>query len=144
MDEEIVPGLIVYGVPVGTDDYVTIMLDRKVDEIEKNVNQVVEILHQDKQALWTVLRSSIQHQFGYWLMLVHPSLIQVAARRVDTIMVRVLETLLGYRINTPDLGWNFVVDVPVEALAGMTFQSWVIKQPVRFGGHSIQWRIWLA
>ena len=33
VDEEFMPGLLVYGVPVGTDSYVKEMLDSKITEI---------------------------------------------------------------------------------------------------------------
>ena len=92
--DEFAPGMIVYGVPVGTDMYIKLMLEKKVSEIKENAVKDVQLLENYKLDLWTVLRSSIQHQFGYWLMLVHPSLIQEAARKVDSIMWQVVEALL--------------------------------------------------
>ena len=70
VEGQFAPGLLVYGVPVGSDLFVIKMLDNKVKEIEANAEKAIDLLSHDKQALWTVLRSSIQHQFDYWLMLV--------------------------------------------------------------------------
>ena len=137
VEEEFVPGFIVYGVPVGigTDQYVTTMLEKKVEEIEANAMKVVRLLEMEKQSLWRVLRSSIQHQFGYWLMLVNPTLIREAAMKVDRIMIRVLESMLGYRIPVcQEQAWAYEVDVPVDSLSGKAFHNWVVQQPVKFGG----------
>ena len=65
------PCLLVYGVPVGFD---------KVKEIEANTEKAIDLRRHENQALWTVLRSSVQHQFDYWPMLVHPSLTEAAAK----------------------------------------------------------------
>ncbi len=45
------PGMLCYGVPIGTDDYVKNMLRMKVDEIEKEVEIISEILTDERQAL---------------------------------------------------------------------------------------------
>ena len=47
--------MLVYGVPVGFDLFVTKMLDNKVKEIEANTEKAIDLLSHDKQALLTVL-----------------------------------------------------------------------------------------
>ena len=74
-------GCLVYGVPVGTDAYVAAMLDSKVEEIARKATRTCEVLEGEAQALWAVLRLSIQQKFGYWLALVHPSQARAAAAR---------------------------------------------------------------
>jgi hypothetical protein len=50
------PGFICYGVPIGLDIYVLHMLNVKMDEIEKEAEQVVTVLEEEKQALMCTLR----------------------------------------------------------------------------------------
>ena len=130
------PGMLVYGVPVGVDLYFTTMLDSKVSEIEENAMKAVKLLGENKQALWTVLRSSIKHQFEYWLGLVHLSLTQAAANRMDSVVCKVMESLVGYHIPLENEGlkWEYVVEVPVDSLDGYTFPCWVTQLPVKMGG----------
>ena len=85
VDGQFAPGLLVYGVPVGSDLYVTKMLDKKVQEIEANADKAIELLSHDKQALWTVVRSSIQHQFDYWLMLVPVSYTHLTLQKIYSV-----------------------------------------------------------
>ena len=51
-------------------------------------------------------------------MLVHPSLTEAAAKKVDSLLWRVLENLLWYHIpeENEGLGWDFKIDVPVDFL----------------------------
>merc|ERR1712020_13592 len=78
--------------PMGTDAYVSFMLDKKVKELAEGAGEVLE---GESQALWAVLRLSLQQQFGYWISLVHPSQVAGAADRVDNILWRVLEKVAG-------------------------------------------------
>ena len=57
-------------------------------------------------------------------MLVHPSLTATATRRLDIIIWGVVEHLVGYRIpkSREGLDWEFLIDIPVEALSGRSFQ----------------------
>ena len=77
------PGMICYGVPIGTDSYVQHMLSEKVSEVAREVETVCEVLQEEHQALWTVLRSSISQKLDYWLTLVYPSQVRAAAQRMD-------------------------------------------------------------
>ena len=129
-------GFILYGVPIGTDIFVKNALERRVDEILEDANRASEVLASEKQCLWTVLRSSILAQFEYWLMLVHPSQVEAAARRVDKVIWGVLEKVAGFAIpqEAAGLGWDHCLDIPVTGLRGRSFQSWVAGLPIRLGG----------
>ena len=83
-----------YGVPIGTDTFVNNCLERRVDEILEDANRASVVLASERQCLWTMLRSSILAR--YWLMLVHPSQVEVAARRVDMVIWGVLEKVAGF------------------------------------------------
>ena len=48
-----------YGIPVGTDNYVESMLDTKIDEIESIAIKACEVLAGEVQTLWTLFRLSI-------------------------------------------------------------------------------------
>ena len=91
-----------YGIPVGTDNYVESMLDTKIDEIESIAIKACEVLAGEVQTLWTLFRLSIMQQFDYWLQLVHPSQIRKAAERMNIVAKGVLEKILCS--STPDMG----------------------------------------
>ena len=69
------PGFICYGAPIGSDQYVLAMLDEKLAEVKEEVKKMCVILKDERQALWTVLRSSISKKLYYWLSLKYPSLL---------------------------------------------------------------------
>ena len=55
----------------------------------------------------------------------------------------VLEQIVGSHIPRKSEGhsWECVLDVPVANLNGRSFQEWVIRQPVRFGGFGLRSQI---
>jgi hypothetical protein len=134
------PGMLCYGVPVGTDRYVMHMLDIKVDELENEVATITEILEDERQAMWSVLRSSTAHKLDYWLTLVYPSLMKEAASRMDKIQSKVLGNLLGMHIPMQAEGFAYEcpIDVPVKNITGRSFQHMVIRQPLKMGGLGIR------
>ena len=129
-------GMVVYGMPVGTDIYVKHMLMQKVDELTERAKKSCSVLGEERQALWTTLRASLSQTFDYWLMLVHPTQIQEVAQRVDNIFWSVLESSVGCAIprTKQGLGYETVMDVPVTGLSHQTFQSWVTHLPISKGG----------
>ena len=62
------PGMMVYGVPVGTDEYVKNMMNVKMEEIASTAVKASTVLADERQALWTALRLSTQQKLDYWLM----------------------------------------------------------------------------
>ena len=132
-------GWVVYGCPMGSDAYVAYMMDRKVEEIAKGATRAKEVLKDDPQALWAVLRLSLQQQFSYWISLVHPTQVAAAADRVDTILTGVLETVSGFHMPQgggqpytcpmgPEVGW----------LEGRSYQQIISTLPIKSGGMGLR------
>ena len=57
LDDHFHPGMVVYGIPVGSDAYVRHMLNNVVGEIVSEVERVDEVLKGESQAMWGVLYS---------------------------------------------------------------------------------------
>ena len=140
------PGMICYGVPVGSDCYVEFMLDKKVTEVAQEVGTICEVLESERQALWTVLRSSISQRLDYWLALVYPSNVRAAAEKMDRLIMTVLEKLIGVHIplESENLGWDCPLHVPIQGLESRSFQQWVIRQPVKSGGLGLRSHVELS
>ena len=136
VDGEFQPGFICYGVPIGTDIFVRDVLREKVEEVARGADRSCEVLGQDSQALWTILRSSVAQQLDYHLSLCYPSDIRAAAEYLDGVIWRVLE--FAAKTNIPQgnegLGWECCLQVPVENRRSLSYQSWLVRQPVRMGG----------
>ena len=65
--EEFLPGFVLYGIPIGDSRFVKHHLALKVQEIAKQVDDVLEVLDGEGQAIWTVLRSSTLMKLDYHL-----------------------------------------------------------------------------
>ncbi len=52
------PGFICYGIPIGTPRYVQHHLRLKVEEVGREVEEVLRVSEGEGQAIWTVARSS--------------------------------------------------------------------------------------
>ena len=134
------PGMLVYGVPIGTGQYVESMKEVKTEEIVKEAMQACKVLAEENQSLWTTLRLSTQQKLAYWLMLLHPTHVQTAAANMDSILWQMLEEVVGAHLprQQEGLGYNKCLDVPVQALSAKSFQSWVAQMPIRLGGLEIR------
>ena len=53
------PRFLVYGVPVGTDQYVEDMLNSRIDDIKSIAARACDVLAGEVQTQWTVFRLSI-------------------------------------------------------------------------------------
>ena len=122
------------------------MMNKKIQEIYEGALKSVSLLQDESQSLWTVLRASLSHQLDYWLMLVHPSQIKKAAKKMDDILWYVLKSAAGSQIPRQDegLGWDCPLDLPVDNLSGKSFQSWVVEIPIRMGGLGIREQLALS
>ena len=103
------------------------MCDRNTDKITSSVmRKTVEVLASDRQALWTVFRSSINARFTYWCDLVKPSLCKPVAAFLDKQLWSVLEAALGFPVPRADrlLGDDFVLPVPIFGLEAQPFAQW--------------------
>ena len=137
------PGMICYGIPVGTDSYVQHKMEEKVSELAMEIKSVSQVLQDERQALWTVLRSSISQKLDYWLTLVYPSLARKAVESVDKMEWDVLESLLGSHIplHGEGLGWDCPLWLPIQGLDGRSFQQWVVRQPIKMGGCGLRSKV---
>ena len=129
-------GFICYGVPIGQDTYVEHVLDSKVDELYHESQKQWKVLESSRQSMWAILRSSFVSKLDYWLTLVYPSQIKKAAEKMDRIVLSILEKLLGTEIPMTDEGKGFEcpVRVPISELDNKSFQSWIIRLPIKSGG----------
>ena len=139
--EDFLPGMIVYGIPVGSNAYVRHMLEKVVDGVAEEVTRVQEVLAGDSQAMWSVLLCSLSHKLDWHLTLCYPSDILAAATRLDSIFWSVLENLT--RLNIPRsgvgvqgvAGQECIFQVPdVDWLHGHNFQELLVPQPIKLGG----------
>ena len=82
------------GVPIGMDKFVTAMMDKKLNELEVEVNRASRVLRENRHSLCTVLRSKTIYKLDYSLGLVHPTLMLELANRMNCL----LEKMLGIEI----------------------------------------------
>ena len=134
--EEFAPGLEVYGIGVGSDEYVQEYLGKKVKEIGEVVLRSCDLLEPDLQAKWTLLSSSVSQKLSYHLALQYPTDIAAAAERLDSILWGMLEEATGLHIPRAEegLGVECVVAPPVRGLEEQSFQAHLVRLPVRLGG----------
>ena len=134
------PGFLCYGVPVGTDEYVLNILDSKIKELEDEMEIMCSTLDSSRQSMWAMLRSSTSQKLDYWLTLVYPSLMRKAAEKMDSLVLRVLQKIVGSEIPMKDgeNDWNKSINFPIDSLSGKSFQNWVLRLPIRLGGLGIR------
>ena len=90
-------GVIVGGVPVGTDAFVSFRLEAKASEIISDIESTVAIMRQDSpHATWALLYYSLQCRFDYWLRHVPPEFCWEPASRIDAALERAA-TAMGSR-----------------------------------------------
>ena len=85
------PGFVCYGIPIGSSEYVSTMLEAKAEEVVQEVEEITEILGADSQALWVVLHRSIAHNMDYHLSLSYPSDIRPIAEYLDSVLWSMME-----------------------------------------------------
>ena len=100
------------------------MLKNKIDDITKGAKNASEVLDDEKQSLWTVLRLSLSQQLDYWIQLCYPTDIKGAAERMDEVLWEVLGKSASSHIprNEDQNGWDCVLNGPVQGLQGKSFQ----------------------
>ena len=133
------PGMIVYGIPVGCDQYVKQMLNEVVDDIASEISRVQEVLTGESQAMWAVLNSSLAHKLDWHLTLCYPSDVREAAERLDRIFWSVLGFVSRSKIPTGrDQGASTLSVPDVDWLNGSTFQELLVPQPIKLGGLGVR------
>ena len=122
------PGFTCYGVEIGSPGFVKHMLRQRLMRLEGEIDNIMSLLKNDKQAAWVVLSSSLAHTLDYTLTLQYPSDVLEAAAQLDAKLWISLEQLAGQpRIPRGDegLGFECIVarETGVAALAGKSYQS---------------------
>ena len=134
------PGFMCYGIPIGTPGYVKHQLSLKVQEVAKEVQEIVKVLEGEGQAMWTIARSSTAMKLDYQLSLCYPSDIREAAIDMDNLLSSMLKSAAG--LNVPMLdegrGVEHCPDPGISRLAGKSYQNWMIRTPVRLGGMGLR------
>ena len=146
VDDLFLPGMMVYGIPVGTDQYVRHMLDEVVENIPSEVSKVEELLQGDSQAMWAILNSSLAHKLDWHLTLCYPSDMKEAATKLDSKLWSMLEKIS--RCSIPRVvdqhqrgaySADCVLQVPnVDWANGHSFQQLLVPQPIKLGGFGLR------
>ena len=92
---------------------------------------------EDGQAIWCILKCSLAQKLDWHLSLCYPSDIRDAAQEIDLLLWNLLEYATKLHIPGRDesLGTECILQVPdVSFLHGRSFQSLLIRQPVKLGG----------
>ena len=95
VDGEFAAGLLVAGVPLGSDEYVEHVLGEVVGGIESYIDYTVTELRACRHSTWTSLYYSAQSRFDYMLRHVPPVATRPFARRLDAALLAAAESL-GY------------------------------------------------
>ena len=134
------PGFVLWGVPIGSDQYTSHKLQEIAQGIVSDAQQTADLLSGERQSLWSALRLSILHQFDYWLQLSYPSVVTPVARWLDTEIWKILETATGLSIprQVTDMDGECILPVPVTGRGLRTFQEWAVRQPIRLGGFGVR------
>ena len=140
VDGEFLPGFLCYGIPVGTPGYVRHHLDVKVQGIGKEVQEIVKVLEEEGQAIWTIARASTAMKLDYHLSLCYPTDMEYAARMMDDILWNMLEKAALMSIPRVDegRGLEHCPSLPVRRLQQRSYQDWMVRMPVRLGGMGLR------
>ena len=108
-------------------------------DIAKVAIKSCDVLRQENQSLWTILRLSLSQQLDYWLQLCYPSNVQAAAEKMDKIMWDMLEKTADTKIprNQVNINDNVTV-ISIPGLPQKSYQEWVVRQPIRLGGFGLR------
>ena len=134
------PGFLCYGIPVGSPEYVSHMLEEKAQEVVSEVEEITEILGEDSQALWVVLHRSLAHKMDYHLSLCYPSDVRPIATYLDSVFWSMLERATGQKIPRTNhgLGYECMLNVPVDSMEGLSFQELFVRSPIRLRGFGLR------
>ena len=83
-------GFLCFGIPIGSEAYVTHKLQEQANEIIKDGERARQVLGSNYQSLWSTLRLSIANRFQYWMQ---PSLCEPVARELDNALWNILGSL---------------------------------------------------
>jgi hypothetical protein len=100
-------GIVVVGVPVGTDGFETQHVEGKVTEIEAQMPAILGLARHPKtparghlQGVYNMVRLCMIPQLNYWLRTVEPRLIQAAATRLDNSAAKLVADMAQLGMDT--------------------------------------------
>jgi len=129
------PEFLCYGIKVGANRFVEHMLEYKLSEIAKSAKKSCDVLDEERQSLWAILRLSFSQQLDYWLQLCYPSNVKAAAEKTDDILWKVLETTALTSIP------RNVTKIMIPGIQTLTYQAWLIRQPIHLIGFGLRSQI---
>ena len=136
---QLLRGLMVFGVPVGTDEYIRHKLEEVADTIISDAKKTKEVLSGNRQALWTALRLSVNQRFGYFMQHTPPSLSEPVAARLDKELWKILEAAVGFKIPQAREQGGLHLPLPgCPALDGRSFQEYAVRLPSRLYGWGLR------
>ena len=124
-------GILVYGIPVGEDEYVSKKFRERAEDIVRDAEKTANVLVKHRQAFWSALYLTISQRFMYFLQLSPPSLVEPVAEWLDCVLWGYLERCCGFAIPVKEEQGGLVLQVPVDGLDGRTFQEWTVRLPIR-------------
>ena len=119
------------------------MLEAKLAEIAKVAKNSCDLLDEERQSLWTILRLSLAQQLDYWLQLCYPTNVRAAAEKMDYVLWKVLEKTALSCIPR-NYHEEFATKIEVPGLPVQTYQEWVVRQPIRLGGFGLRSQVDLS
>ena len=84
-----------YGIPIGDSRFVKHKLSLKLEEVAREVEQVLTVLQGEGQAIWSVIRSSTIMKLDYHLALCYPSDMAEAAAEMDQLLHNMVEACMS-------------------------------------------------
>ena len=96
--DPVVSGTTCYGVPIGDRGFVRRALSVKATQVAAAIEETMEVLGDERQALWHVIRLSSACKFDYWLQLNYPTDVVAAAQVVDAALWPAMESCLGFAV----------------------------------------------
>ena len=137
--DQFLRGIMCYGVPVGSPEFVTHKLKEKAEEIIRDANKTREVLATDPQSLWTALRLSVQQRFQYLMQLTPPSLCEPVTAELDAAIWQILEAACGFPIPRRDEEGGLELLIPaIPSLSHRSFQEWAVWLPARLYGWGLR------
>ena len=137
---EFLSGYLCYGIPVGIPAYVRHQLSVKVQEVGRELGEIVRVLEGEGQSIWTIARASTAMKLDYHLALCYPTDMEEASRQMDDILWSMVEKAAGVSIPRVEEGRGVECCplLPVDRLQYRSYQDWMMRMPVRLGGMGLR------
>ena len=101
---DILKGIQVFNVPIGTERYVKTKLREKALHVKQITETYVQDLGDEyPHEMWTMLQFSLQHRVTYWLRTCTPKEKEEMARTVDLCMMEAVQADTGVCLETKNM-----------------------------------------